>query len=180
MDAFRGNNAYDRLSALRQSASLPVSRTSGRGIPRVVIIVSAAVLVIALVAFVLLMRFTPRGEISLPTEVVTEQIPAPQNSDTLLDGEAYISLAANIGSFPPSLSPGDTVQIVVAPGVNSDGLTRMLDEQAVVREVQTPTEFGNTYVITLRAPQSVATAIIDAEKVHLSIIEDIIADGAQQ
>lgn len=180
MDSFRGNNAYDRLSALRNNAPASSTGKRGRQLPRAAIFVGAGLVGVVLLIVVAIMRFTPRAEISLPTEVVTEQIPAPQNSDTLLDGEAYISLAANIGSFPPSLSPGDTVQIVVAPGVNSDGLTRMLDEQAVVREVLAPTEFGNTYVITLRAPQTVAPAIIDAEKVHLSIIEDIIADGAQQ
>ncbi|MEY3805300.1 MAG: hypothetical protein RIR69_112 [Actinomycetota bacterium] len=171
MDSFRGNNAYDRLSALRQAT--PIPQHKGRKQPRLVIAGSIGlVCVLILGGFAILRLAEPRQIVEPVDQSVDEVVPPPANIDTLLDGEAYIAIAADIGTFPPSLSPGDTVQIVIAPNINSEEVARSLEERAVVREIQTPSEFSNTFVITLRAPQTVAAAVIDAEKVHLSVVDE--------
>lgn len=171
MDSFRGNNAYDRLFALRQTAPMPQRTT--RKQPRLIIAGSVGLIFILILGGFAILRLTEPGRVTNVVDVAIEEVVPPiTNTDALLDGEAYIAIAADVGTFPPSLSPGDTVQIVVAPNINSEELPRSLDERAVVREVQNPSEFGNTFVITIRAPQSVAAAVIDAEKVHLSVIDE--------
>lgn len=130
-------------------------------------------LVLLATAYVV-MASNPRQELVEAIESTMESVPleSPQ-VDALLEGEAYIPVAAAVGTFPPSLSPGDTVQIVVAPNINTGEMARTLVEQGVVRDIRPPSEFDNTFVITIRAPQTVATAMIDAEKVHLVVIDEV-------
>lgn len=173
MDSFRGNNAYDRLSALRQSAPPPRDRRSQISRPLIFAVGGVIALVLLGTAF-LVMNSNPRQELVEAIETTLESVPVESpNVDTLLEGEAYIAVAAAVGTFPPSLAPGDTVQVVVAPNLNTGDLARTLAEQGVVRDIHPPSEFGNTFVITIRAPQSVATAMIDAEKVHLVVVDEV-------
>lgn len=170
MDPLRNNNAYDRLSALRQAPTSP-PRMTRRFSPTLLIGAIGVVLLVAILA-VVFVRNAPVVEVS-PTETPdAPEISVSAYTNSLLDGEAYIAIAANIGTFPPSLSPGDTVQVVIAPSLDAVDVARSLPEQAVVREIQPPSEFGSSYVITIRAPQSIAASIIDAEKVHLSIVSE--------
>ena len=120
------------------------------------------------------MNSNPRQELVEAIDSTMESVPIePSNVDSLLEGEAYIPVAAAVGTFPPSLVPGDTVQIVIAPNINTGDVARTLVEQGVVRDIRPPSEFGNTFVITIRAPQSAATAMIDAEKVHLVVVDEV-------
>jgi hypothetical protein len=122
----------------------------------------------------LVMNSNPRQELVEAIESTMASVPVESpNVDALLEGEAYIAVAAAVGTFPPSLTPGDTVQVVIAPNMNSGDIARTLAEQGVVRDIRPPSEFGNTFVITIRAPQSVATAMIDAEKVHLVVVDEV-------
>jgi hypothetical protein len=93
-------------------------------------------------------------------------------TNELLDGESYVAVAAEVGTFPPNLSAGAKVRMVVVPSFESGQITRSLDEVAIVRDVTSPTELGNTFVITVQAPLSVAVAVADAQKVHLVVVEE--------
>jgi hypothetical protein len=86
-----------------------------------------------------------------------------------------VAIAAEVGTFPPSLSVGDTVRVVVVPNFDSGQITRSLDDVAMIREVTPPSEFGTTHVITVRAPLAVAIAIADAQKIHLAVVKEALS-----
>ena len=92
-----------------------------------------------------------------------------QNSQ-LMAGEALISIAVEPGNFPPSLFVGDTVRVVVTPSNDGSGSVRSLKELTVVQSVTPPADMGTQFVVTLRAPESIATAIAASGPLHLSII----------
>lgn len=171
MESFRTDSAHDRLSALRRPATATSSVTPV--LPRRFLAMIAAAIAVVFIAIVFLFTRQPTQPSSLSEVVVT--VPPVAVPDTLLDGESYVAIAADVGTFPPSLSAGDTVRVVVVPSFDSGQVTRSLEEKAMIRHVSPPAEFANTYVITVRAPLSVAVAIADAQKVHLAVIEEALS-----
>ena len=93
-----------------------------------------------------------------------------QNS-RLMAGEAFIAIAVEPGNFPPSLVVGDTVRVVVTPSNDGSGSVRNLKETTVVQSVTPPAEMGTQFVVTVRAPESLATAIAASGPLHLSIVK---------
>ena len=93
-----------------------------------------------------------------------------QNS-RLMAGEAFIAIAVEPGNFPPSLVVGDTVRVVVTPSNDGSGSVRNLKETTVVQSVTPPAEMGTQFVVTGRAPESLATAIAASGPLHLSIVK---------
>lgn len=93
-----------------------------------------------------------------------------QNS-RLMAGEAFIAIAVEPGNFPPSLVVGDTVRVVVTPSNDGSGSVRNLKETTVVQSVTPPAEIGTQFVVTVRAPESLATAIAASGPLHLSIVK---------
>lgn len=167
MDPFRTHSAHDRLAALRSPA---VSTSlAGKGFSgRLAVFVGGAVLALLVAIVVLVSQGSSSIVVPVASEA-TQSVVAP-SQDVLLDGESYIAIAVDVGTFPPDLSTGDTVRVVVVPSFDSGQITRSLEELAIVRQITTPAEFGNTFVITLRAPLSVAVALADAQKVHLAVV----------
>jgi len=88
----------------------------------------------------------------------------------LMAGEAFIAIAVEPGNFPPSLVVGDTVRVVVTPSNDGSGSVRNLKEITVVQSVMPPADMGTQFVVTVRAPESVATAIAASGPLHLSIV----------
>jgi hypothetical protein len=134
------------------------------------IAVAITVLLLAIVFY-----FTQESTQPLSATEVAVTAPPVVVPDTLLDGESYVAIAADVGTFPPSLSAGDTVRVVVVPSFDSGQVTRSLEETAMIRHVSPPAEFANTFVITVRAPLSVAIAIADAQKVHLAVVKEALS-----
>ena len=93
-----------------------------------------------------------------------------QNS-RLMAGEAFIAIAVDSGNFPPSLVAGDTVRVVVTPSNDGNGSVRNLKETTVVQSVMPLADMGTQFVITVRAPESLATAIAASGPLHLSIVK---------
>ena len=89
----------------------------------------------------------------------------------LMAGEALIAIAVDPGNFPPSLLVGDTVRVVVTPSNDGTGSVRSLKEMTVVQSVTPPAEMGTQFVVTVRAPESLATAIAASGPLHLSIVK---------
>jgi len=89
----------------------------------------------------------------------------------LMAGEALIAIAVDPGNFPPSLLVGDTVRVVVTPSNDGSGSVRSLKEMTVVQSVTPPAEMGTQFVVTVRAPESLATAIAASGPLHLSIVK---------
>lgn len=167
MESFRTDSAHDRLTALRRPAPSSTSVTTVFSRRLLAVIGGVAFVVVCALAFLLSQRTTPQ----VATTEVIVSAPPIDVPDTLLDGESYVAIAAEVGTFPPDLANGDTVRVVVVPNFDTGQLTRSLDDIAMIRNVTPPTEFGNSYVITVRAPLSVAVAIADAQKVHLAVVK---------
>ena len=86
-------------------------------------------------------------------------------------GEAFIAIALDPGNFPPSLLVGDTVRVVVTPSNDGNGSVRSLKELTVVQSVTPPADMGTQFVVTVRAPESLATAVAASGAIHLSIVK---------
>ena len=93
-----------------------------------------------------------------------------QNSQ-LMAGEALIAMAIEPGNFPPSLVVGDTVRVVVTPSNDGNGSVHSLREITIVQSVMPPADMGTQFVVTVRAPESLATAIAASGPLHLSIVK---------
>ena len=89
----------------------------------------------------------------------------------LMAGEAFIAIAVDPGNFPPLLLVGDTVRVVVTPSNDGSGSVRGLKEITVVQSVTPPAGMGTQFVVTVRAPESLATAIAASGPLHLSIVK---------
>ena len=89
----------------------------------------------------------------------------------LMAGEAFIAIAVDPGNYPPSLLVGDTVRVVVTPSNDGSGSVRGLKEITVVQSVTPPAGMGTQFVVTVRAPESLATAIAASGPLHLSIVK---------
>ena len=114
------------------------------------------------------------GGSSTPTsggEPVTSPPSADIQNSSLMAGEAFIAIAVESGNFPPSLAIGDTVQVVVTPSNDGTGTVHSLKEITLVQSVTPPTDMGTQYVVTVRAPESLATAIAASGPLHLSIVK---------
>ena len=96
------------------------------------------------------------------------EVDAPNS--LLMAGEALIAIALEPGNFPPSLVAGDTVRVVVTPSNDGNGSVHNLKEITVVQSVMPPAEMGTQFVVTVRAPESLATAIAASGPLHLSIV----------
>ena len=105
-----------------------------------------------------------------PGEPVTSSPEAEVQNSRLMAGEAFIAIAVEPGNFPPSLVIGDTVRVVVTPSNDGSGSVRNLKETTVVESVMPPAEMGTQFVVTVRAPESLATAIAASGPLHLSIV----------
>jgi hypothetical protein len=114
------------------------------------------------------------GGSSTPTaggEPVTSSPTVDIQNSALMAGEAFIAIAVEPGNFPPSLATGDTVQVVVTPSNDGTGTVHSLKETTIVQSVTPPTDMGTQYVVTVRAPESLATAIAASGPLHLSIVK---------
>ena len=106
-----------------------------------------------------------------PGESVTISPEVEIQNSRLMAGEAFIAIAVEAGNFPPSLVAGDTVRVVVTPSNDGNGSVRNLKETTVVQSVMPPADMGTQFVVTVRAPESLATAIAASGPLHLSIVK---------
>ena len=92
-----------------------------------------------------------------------------ENSE-LTDGEALVAVAVETGNFPPSLTVGDVVRVIVTPNSTGVGEVHGLTDTTIVHSVSPPSDIGSQFVVTLRAPATAATAIAASGPIHLAII----------
>jgi hypothetical protein len=98
-----------------------------------------------------------------PTSEIT-----PVSTPQLLEGEAFVALAVEPGRYPPQLVVGDVIRIAVTPGLDGNGETRLLPEDAVVTDVSTASDTQMETVITVRAPQKVLVDIAASGLLHVA------------
>jgi hypothetical protein len=91
---------------------------------------------------------------------------------TLKNGEAFVAMALEEGDFPPDVRQGDQVRLIVTPNADGSGTTRALDESTVVESISNTSEVSGRFVMTVRAPESVAIALASSGSVHVAVIRE--------
>ena len=160
----------ERLSVLRapQPGAAP-NRASAPKRMRLEVLIG----VVVVLAGVTMALFLSGGN-SSPVDTGEPATSSPEvdiQNSRLMAGEAFIAIAVEPGNFPPSLVVGDTVRVVVTPSNDGSGSVRNLKETTVVQSVTPPAEMGTQFVVTVRAPESLATAIAASGPLHLSIVK---------
>ena len=159
----------ERLSVLRtpQPGSAPLKTNAPKRMRLEVLI--GVVVVLAGITMALFLN----GGSSSPVigeESVTSSPKVDVQDSRLMAGEAFIAIAVDPGNFPPSLLVGDTVRVVVTPSNDGNGSVRSLKEITVVQSVTPPADMSTQFVVTVRAPESLANAIAASGPLHLSIV----------
>ena len=160
----------ERLSVLRapQPGAAP-NRASAPKRMRLEVLIG----VVVVLAGVTMALFLSGGN-SSPVDTGEPATSSPEvdiQNSRLMAGEAFIAIAVEPGNFQPSLVVGDTVRVVVTPSNDGSGSVRNLKETTVVQSVTPPAEMGTQFVVTVRAPESLATAIAASGPLHLSIVK---------
>lgn len=170
---FTGGGPADRLAMLR-GAGVSRQQTSGDANRRMRIeLWIGIVLVLGGVAFAVSTRGGTATTPAPPAaSAVASDAVAPTSEDSqLLDGEAVVSFAVEYGNFPPSLGVGDLVRIIVTPSNDGTGDVRPLGERTVVVSVDQPADMSTTKVVSVRGPESIATAVAASGPVHVAIVK---------
>ncbi len=159
----------DRLSALRtsQPGTQALTATTPKRM-RMELLIG----VVVILAGITMALFLSGGS-STPSSdgnPVTSSPKIEVRDSHLMAGEAFVAIAVEPGSFPPSLTAGDTVRVVVTPSNGGTGSVRILKEVTVVTSVTPPADMGTQFIVTVRAPESIATAIAASGPLHLSIV----------
>jgi hypothetical protein len=74
------------------------------------------------------------------------------------------------GSYPPDLSMGDSVIVVVTPESGDERPARVLDHDITVVAMSPDDSLSGGAVITLAGPEVLARDIADARRVHISVV----------
>jgi hypothetical protein len=159
----------ERLSVLRtpQPGAAPLKTNTPKRM-RLEVLIG----VIVVLAGITMALFLSGGSSSpaIGGEPATSSPKTEAQDSRLMAGEALIAIAIDPGNFPPSLLVGNTVRVVVTPSNDGSGSVRSLKETTVVQSVTPPSEMGTQFVVTVRAPESLATAIAASGPLHLSIV----------
>lgn len=172
MDMHRHTTAperEDRLSALRPSpgtapaVTVPVTALRRWGLPAVFALLAAVCVALVL---------TSRDFGSTPDPVgLTEPVPVGAPTEELLSGEALVAFPVQSGHFPPSLQRGDSVRVVVTPGADGSGETRLLPETVLVTAIDSAPDVPDDVVLTVRAPVDLMPLIAGAGSLHVARVE---------
>ena len=164
----------DRLSALRtppQSVAQVIPPQPRR--MRTEILVGLLVILLGIGLALFAMRGTNAPVATSVDGSITTVAQSSESNSDLADGEAFVAVAVETGNYPPSLSEGDVVRVIVTPNSNGEGEVRGLADTTIVQSIDPPADMGSQYVVTLRTPAAVATALAASGPVHLAIIGKI-------
>lgn len=166
------DGATDRLAALRipppdrRTAASPSS--SRKKLSRELIL---GVLLLLIGAFLVLV-FVGRRQPSPVVMPAATPGPVQSNTGEVVRGKALVSAFVEQGNYPPELSEGDPVVIILTPVSSSEGVTRMLPETAKVASIHESSGGSFGAVIALLAAETVARDVADAGSVHLAIVSE--------
>jgi hypothetical protein len=161
----------ERLSVLRtpQPGTPPLKTNTPKRMRLEVLI--GVVVVLAGITMALFLSGGGSSSPAIGGEPATSSPQVDAQDSRLMAGEAFIAIAVDPGNFPPSLMVGDTVRVVVTPSNDGNGSVRSLKELTVVQSVTPPADMGTQFVVTVRAPESLATAVAASGAIHLSIVK---------
>lgn len=165
------DSPIDRLAALRPGSAGTTSRPrrespGSRIFSREMIL---ALVLLLLGAFVVLL-FVGRGQ-QTPVVASISSVTEPTVSETQLPrGRALAAALLDQGSYPPELTSGDSVVVILTPHSSAEGTTRMLPDTATVMAVREVTNGTLGAVVTLVTSETAARDMADAGTIHLAIV----------
>ncbi len=159
---------FDRLAALREPVGGHRERESKKFRFEVLI---GIICIVAGMALVLGFVILQSPDDSAQVNGVTLETTIPPNESTLLAGEAFVALAVDQGKFPPDVSIGDFIKVVVTPGVDGSGETKMIPQDLLVTHVAASNEMTAQTIFTVRAPQSLLPTIAESGPLHIARVQ---------
>ena len=161
-------SANDRLQALRQNTSSPMGVTTPRKIRIDLLLGVVGVLIVVVLLFVVV--GSPSPEMTTTASIPAEQ---SESDNQIQPGDALIAISLEEGAFPPDVSVGDQVRVIVTS--NSDGIDRArgLVADTVIHSISETSAVGGRYVVTVSGTESVAEDVAASGRVHLAIIKRV-------
>jgi hypothetical protein len=158
-------SANDRLQALRQNSSSLTGVTTQRKIRLDLLLGAVGVLLVIVLLFVVV--GSPSPEITTTASIPVQQ----SDSDDQIDlGDALFAVSLEEGAFPPDVSVGDQVRIIVTANTDGAVSARGLAADTIVRSIRETSAVSGRYVVTVSGNESVAEEVAASGPVHLAII----------
>ena len=158
----------DRLQALRQNSHSQMSLSTPRKIRIELLLGAVGVLLVIAFLFVVLGSQSP--ELTTTTSLAIEQ---GGKADQMKEGEALIAIALEEGAFPPGISVGDQVRVIVTSNADGTDVARGLTAETIVQSVQETSAVGGRFVITVSGVESVAEQVAASGRIHLAVIKKV-------
>lgn len=178
METFRrdpADSSIDRLASLRAGAT---KRTFSHSEPNKFRLI-ALIFSLALVGGGVLVAMRVAGGKDIQPSSEEQSQPSDQLSLSaeLLSGESLVAFPVKRGNFPPSITRGDTIRIVVTPGPDGNGDISIMDEEVVVFDIGEMSDMSGDIVLTVRGSETVLRSIAASGPIHVARIN---ATGASQ
>jgi cytoskeletal protein RodZ len=161
-------SANDRLQALRQNSSSLTGVTTARKIRIDLLLGVVGVLLVVVLLFVVV--GSPSPEMTTTASIPTEQ---SESDNQIKAGDALIAISLEEGAFPPDVSVGDQVRIIVTSNTDGTDRARGLVADTVVHSISETSAVGGRYVVTVSGTESVAEDVAASGPVHLAIIKRV-------
>ena len=161
-------SAADRLQALRQSSSSLGGVTTPRKIRIDLLLGAVGVLLVIVLIFVVV--GSPSPEMTTTVSVPTQQ---SENDNQIDAGDALIAISLEEGAFPPDISVGDQVRIIVTSNTDGTDRARGLATDTIVHSISETSAIGGRFVVTVSGTESVAEDVAASGPVHLAIIKRV-------
>lgn len=159
----------DRLAALRMPSATG-SKAHKRTAPSRVVRETVLGAVLLVLGAVLVLVFVTRSTGHEQTVDGTAPTVAEPAVSEVEPGQALVAALLQQGSYPPELTAGDRVLVVVTAPLGEGTPARALQHPVTVAHVEPSESMGSGTVVTLAGPEALAREIADADSVHLSIL----------
>lgn len=162
------SSGNDRLQALRQSSQSLAGVSTPRKIRIDLLLGFMGILVV--IAFLVVSLASSSPEITTTASTVAQQT---ENGGLIKDGDALIAIPLEEGSFPPDVSVGDQVRIIVTSNTDGTDVARGLDAETMVQSIQETSTVAGRFVVTVSGVESVAEEVAASGPVHLAVIRKV-------
>jgi hypothetical protein len=126
------------------------------------------ILIVIALLFIFLGSSSP--EMITTTSLVAQQ---EENGGLIKVGDALIAISLEEGSFPPDISVGDQVRIIVTSNIDGTEVARGLDAETIVQSIQETSTVGGRFVVTVSGVESIAEEVAASSSVHLAVIRKV-------
>lgn len=158
----------DRLQSLRQNSQSLMGVSTPRKIRINLLLGVVGILFVIGLLFVVLGSSSP--EMTTITSIVTEQ---GESGGQMKFGDALIAISLEEGAFPPDVSVGDQVRVIVTSNTDGTDNARGLNTETIVQSINQTSTVGGRFVITVSGVESVAEEVAASGPVHLAIIRKV-------